>query len=105
MSKLLDYLNILDKDAAAREAHLQDPIAAMKEFGLSGEEQSAVMSGNKKSAAALVGISAANLPSFIIAPNAGHSDGFELGYQLGALIVCPNYFEHANQGRSLSARA
>lgn len=61
MSKLLDYLNTLDKDAAAREAHVKDPKAAMIKHGLSEEEQSAVMSGDKKKVADLLGISADTL--------------------------------------------
>jgi hypothetical protein len=56
MSKLLDYLNTLDKDAAAREAHAKDPKAAMKKFGLTPEEKAAVMSGDKKKIADLAGV-------------------------------------------------
>ncbi|WP_295760777.1 hypothetical protein [Undibacterium sp.] len=63
MSKLLDYLNTLDKDAAAREAHAKDPKAAMKKFGLTPEEKAAVMSGDKKKIADLVGVSADALPA------------------------------------------
>jgi hypothetical protein len=63
MSKLLDYLNTLDKDAAAREAHAKDPKAAMKKFGLTPEEKAAVMSGDKQKIAALVGVSADALPA------------------------------------------
>jgi hypothetical protein len=63
MSKLLDYLNTLDKDAAAREAHAKDPKAAMKKFGLTAEEQAALMSGDKKKVADLVGVSADSLPA------------------------------------------
>jgi hypothetical protein len=58
MSKLLDYLNTLDKDAVAREAHVNDPTTAMTNFGLSAEEQDAVMSGSKEKVADLLGISA-----------------------------------------------
>ncbi|QJQ07542.1 hypothetical protein EJG51_000925 [Undibacterium piscinae] len=47
--------NTLDKDAAAREAHAKDPKAAMKKFGLTAEEQAALMSGDKKKVADLVG--------------------------------------------------
>lgn len=68
MSKLLDYLNILDKDAAAREAHNKDPKAAMKKHGLSDDEQAAFMSGDRKKVAAAVGISADTLPAIIV-PN------------------------------------
>jgi hypothetical protein len=63
MSKLLDYLNILDKDATAREAHAKDPKAAMTKHGLSDDEQAALMSGDKKQMADLLGISTADLPS------------------------------------------
>lgn len=63
MSKLLDYLNTLDKDAAAREAHNKDPKAAMKKFGLSTHEQDAFMSGDKKKVAHVLGIDADDLPS------------------------------------------
>lgn len=62
MSNLLDYLNILDKDAAARDAHNKDAKAAMTKFGLSDEEQKAVVSGNKKKVAALLGIHEDSLP-------------------------------------------
>jgi hypothetical protein len=67
MSKLLDYLNTLDKDAAAREAHAKDPKAAMKKFGLTAEEQAALMSGDKKKVADLIGVSADALPAIIAA--------------------------------------
>jgi hypothetical protein len=35
MSKLIDYLNLLDTDATAREAYASDHGAAMTAFGLS----------------------------------------------------------------------
>jgi hypothetical protein len=66
MSKLLSYLNTLDKDAAAREEHAKDPKAAMTKHGLSEEEQEALMSGDKKKVAKLVGIDEAALPSIQI---------------------------------------
>ncbi|MDO8652367.1 MAG: hypothetical protein Q7R66_09275 [Undibacterium sp.] len=66
MSKLLDYLNALDKDAAAREAHAKDPTAAMTAFGLTADEQAALMSGDKKKVAALVGINEDALPSILV---------------------------------------
>lgn len=66
MSKLLDYLNILDSDAVAREAHLQDPIAAMTAFGLSDEEQAALMSGDRQRVAAAIGIPADQVPVIIV---------------------------------------
>jgi hypothetical protein len=66
MSKLLDYLNTLDKDATAREAHAKDPKAAMKKFGLTPEEKAAVMSGDRKKMADILGISADALPSITV---------------------------------------
>ena len=66
MSKLLDYLNTLDKDADARAAHNKDAKGAMTKFGLSHEEQNAVVSGDKKKVAALVGIDVASLPAITV---------------------------------------
>lgn len=62
MSKLVDYLNLLDKDAAARQAHNADPKAAMTAFGLSDAEQAVFMSGDKTAIANLAGIDANDLP-------------------------------------------
>lgn len=66
MSKLLDYLNTLDKDAAARAAHAKDPKAAMTKHGLTDDEQAALMSGDRKKVADAVGISADQLPSITV---------------------------------------
>lgn len=55
MSKLLAYMNLLDKDAAASLAHSDDPIAAMAGFGLTDAEQSAIMSGDKDAVAKITG--------------------------------------------------
>ncbi|MCH8622441.1 hypothetical protein [Undibacterium sp. TS12] len=63
MSKLLEYLNTLDKDAGALASHRSDPQAAMGSFGLTGEEQAAVLSGDKAAVAGIVGISADELPA------------------------------------------
>jgi hypothetical protein len=57
MSKLLAYLNLLDKDSAAGAAHADDPMAAMAGFGLNDAEQAAVMSGNAEEIAKLTGSS------------------------------------------------
>ena len=62
MSKLLDYLNALDKDAAAREAFTKDPQAAMKQYGLDEAEQAALASGDKVAVAKLIGIKSNDLP-------------------------------------------
>ncbi|MBK6323267.1 hypothetical protein [Candidatus Aalborgicola defluviihabitans] len=62
MSKLLDYLNLLDSDATAREAHQQDPQASMTQFGLNAEEQQTLMSGDIAAIAALAGVDASDLP-------------------------------------------
>jgi hypothetical protein len=63
MSKLLDYLNLLDADATAREAHTNDPGAAMTHFGLNDAEQETLMSGNKSDIAGMAGIDPAALPA------------------------------------------
>lgn len=39
MSKLLDYLNALDTNAALIQAHKNDPLLAARDFGLSVDEQ------------------------------------------------------------------
>jgi len=62
MSKLLDYLNHLDRDATAREAHQQDPQKSMTQFGLSSVEQQTLMTGDKAAIATLAGIDASELP-------------------------------------------
>ncbi len=64
MSVLLDYLNILDKDAGARDAHDSAPSAAMTAFGLADYEQAAVLSLNGTlDVAILIGICSNVLPS------------------------------------------
>ncbi|MFZ6757796.1 hypothetical protein ACO0K9_11350 [Undibacterium sp. Ji50W] len=63
MSKLLEYLNTLDKDSAALAAHRSDPATAMGSFGLTSEEQAAVISGDKEAVAGLLGISSEDLPA------------------------------------------
>jgi hypothetical protein len=67
MSKLLNYLNTLDKDAAAREAYAKDPKAAMTHHGLSEAEQAALLSGDKTAVAKLVGVDSAKLPAIQVA--------------------------------------
>lgn len=57
MSKLLAYLNLLDKDSAASAAHADDPMAAMAGFGLNDEEQAAMASGDADAIAKLTGAS------------------------------------------------
>lgn len=68
MSKLLDYLSTLDKNAAAREAHKKDPKAAMRKFGLTAVEKDAFLSGDKTKVADLLGISAESLPAIKVLP-------------------------------------
>lgn len=97
MSKLLDYLNILDKDAAVREAHLQDPIATMKGFGLSDVEQSAILSGSREMLAAAIGISADALPAIIL-PNTTFDDRHSSAWESAA------YLNQVTKNQTLSAR-
>lgn len=70
MSKLLDYLNLLDKDAAAREAFAKDPSVAMTAYGLDAAEQQALLSGDRTAIARLVGVDEATLPL----PQIGQTD-------------------------------
>ena len=48
MSKLLDYINLLDKNATARHAHASDTVSSMESFGLSKREQEAFLSGDRQ---------------------------------------------------------
>ena len=64
MSKLVDYLNLLDTDATAREAYASNPSAAMTANGLSAAEQQALLSGDKPAMATL----AAHRPCQALAP-------------------------------------
>mgnify|MGYP001565966480 CR=1 FL=1 len=61
MSKLLKYINLLDQDAAAREAHNQSPQASMEQHGLNAEEQQGLMSGDHAAMAKLAGVDATEL--------------------------------------------
>ena len=63
MSKLLDYLNLIDQDAAALANFDADAVKAMTAFGLSEEEQKALLSGDKQLIADLIGIAADDLPA------------------------------------------
>jgi hypothetical protein len=66
MSKLLDYLNIIDQDAVAREAFVADPQAAMTQYGLNSVEQQALMSGDKAAIAKLVGVDPDDFPAPVV---------------------------------------
>jgi hypothetical protein len=61
MSKLLDYINALDKDAAVRTAHAADPVACMTNFGLSADEQDALRSGDRQRIADAIGVPLQNI--------------------------------------------
>jgi hypothetical protein len=56
MSKLLNFLNSLDSDAALLSAFQKDPAAAMARAGLSAAEQQAIISGDKSALSKLAGI-------------------------------------------------
>ncbi|HEY8024262.1 MAG TPA: hypothetical protein VIF60_06835 [Burkholderiaceae bacterium] len=58
MSKLLDYINHLDKNSDARNAHAADPAGHMTSYGLSQDEQDALLSGDKQRVADAIGIPA-----------------------------------------------
>jgi hypothetical protein len=61
MSKTLEFMNILDSDAAVHEAYERNPQAAMAQFGSSVEEQRTLMSGDRTAIAGLAGIPAMEL--------------------------------------------
>jgi hypothetical protein len=63
MSNLVNYLNTLDKDAAAREAHNADPAGAMAAFGLLDHEQQAVLSGDPAAIGKAAGLETTAMPS------------------------------------------
>ena len=56
MSRLLDYMNHSDKNAAARYAHAANPGICMTNFGLTQNEQDALMSGDKQRLADAIGV-------------------------------------------------
>ena len=49
--KVLQYLNLLDRDATVREAHAAIPIETMAKFGLDNTQQTALLSWDKASIA------------------------------------------------------
>ena len=63
MSKLLDYLNHLDQNADARDAHFKDSESAAKDFGLTDDEHAALISGDKEKIASIIGVTADALPA------------------------------------------
>ncbi|MBV8666956.1 MAG: hypothetical protein JO269_10790 [Burkholderiaceae bacterium] len=69
MSKLLDYINHLDKDASARAEHQTAPVKSMTNFGLTVDEQDALLVGDRQRIAGAIGILTKDLPMMIyIAP-------------------------------------
>ncbi len=65
MSKLLDYINHLDKDANARAAHKAAPVKSMSDFGLTIDEQDALLSGDRQRLANVIGIPADEVPMMV----------------------------------------
>jgi hypothetical protein len=65
MSKLLDYINHLDKDANARAAHKADPRKSMTDFGLTTDEQDALQSGDQQRVADAIGIPVDEAPALV----------------------------------------
>lgn len=66
MSKLLEYINHLDKNSEARATHAADPKAAMTQFGLSDAEHAAVLSGDKATIAKMAGVDLTDSKSTMI---------------------------------------
>lgn len=72
MSKLLDYINHLDKNADARDAHAADPKECMTNFGLSQDEQDALTSLDRDRIAKAAGIPTTEIKSIHV-PNSNIS--------------------------------
>jgi len=66
MSNLLDYLNHLDKNADARDAHAADATGSMTNFGLSQDEQDALASGDRQKIANACGVPMQELKSMYV---------------------------------------
>jgi hypothetical protein len=56
---VISYLNLLDQNAAVREAHENNPVASMVLHGLNGTEQQTLLSGDVKAIANMVGVEVA----------------------------------------------
>ena len=56
MSKLIEFLDALDSDAAFRDSYSADPAGKMKDFGLTSEESTAIMNSDVKSVKKLAGL-------------------------------------------------
>ncbi|MFZ6875065.1 hypothetical protein ACO0LF_23625 [Undibacterium sp. Di27W] len=56
MSKLLDYLNALDTDAALIQTHKNDPEQAARDFGLSVDEQMIMLRQDRREISAFLDI-------------------------------------------------
>ena len=63
MSKVLDFLNTLDKDAVMLAEYKKDGKAVMTKYGLSEAEQRAILSQDKQQIADLLGISVDAVPA------------------------------------------
>lgn len=54
--RLISYMNLLDSNATARQAHETSPVESMTTYGLNDTEQSALLSADKQAVAKSVGI-------------------------------------------------
>ena len=93
MPKLIDYLNLLDQDANARDAHEQAPVMAMSEFGLSADEQRALLSGDKAQVAQLIGIGPDELPIPEVSQFINEADLQNSGLYANLLLVDKSVFQ------------
>lgn len=71
MSRLMAYFNEVDRNASMRIAHQMQPVENMSRFGLSIDEQEAVMSGKFEKLAGAIGIPGDKLPALIIPQTIG----------------------------------
>ena len=56
MSKLIDFLDKLGSDAAFRKAYAQNPKKTMEDFGLTDEEQEAIMNSDVEKVKKIAGL-------------------------------------------------
>ena len=61
MSKLLDFMNYVDKNADARFASAAVTLTLMVSFGLSQVEQNAFLSGDRQQVASAIGMSVVDM--------------------------------------------
>ncbi|PRC92912.1 hypothetical protein [Solimicrobium silvestre] len=103
--KLLDYLNYLDQDANACDAHEQAPVEAMSDFGLSHIEQQAMLSGDKAQVAQLLGMDPRDESPVIVISQFIDKDVQNISAHYANLLVADKALYQAKSGGRNSASA